>query len=242
MKRPLVSVITVVFNNKDGIEKTLKSIEGQHYPSIEYIIIDGGSTDGTQDVIRRYSSVVNTFISEPDQGIYDAMNKGLKLAKGELAGILNSGDHYEPNTIETVVRAYEDKPDTGVFHGILRVFDASGQFKSVIGNHSSFLPTGMIEHPTCFVKRDLYNDYGYFSPIYHSSSDYEWMLRMRKYGVKFHFIEKILANYYTGGISFQTNALLETLMIRERYGFISGRRRLTLTWVIKLRARIKALG
>jgi glycosyltransferase involved in cell wall biosynthesis len=242
MKRPLVSVITVVFNNKDGIEKTLKSIEGQRYAAIEYIIIDGGSTDGTQDVIRRYSSVVNTFISEPDQGIYDAMNKGLKLAKGELAGILNSGDHYEPDTIETVVQAYEDNPYAAVFHGILRVFNASGEFKSVIGNHSSFLTTGMIEHPTCFVKRELYNDYGYFSPIYLSSSDYEWMLRMRKYGVKFYFIEKILANYYTGGISFQTNALLETLMIRERYGFISGWRRLILTCVIKLKARIETLG
>ncbi len=240
MERPLISIITVVFNNKDGMEKTLKSIEKQHYSPLEYIVVDGGSSDGTQEVIRRYSSLVSIFISEADKGIYEAMNKGLQLATGVLVGLLNSGDHYEPDAIKNVVLAFEENPDAAIFHGILRVFEESGQFKAIIGNDSSFLTTGMIEHPTCFVKNELYLKYGYFNLGYQSSSDYEWMLRMRNQGVKFHFIEKVIANYYTGGISFQTHALLETLKIRERYGFISYARRMILTLIIKLRAVIKS--
>ena len=88
------------------------------------------------------------------------MNKGLRLANGELIGILNSGDHYEPATVETVVRLYHENPEAAIFHGVLRVFDESGDFKSIIGNHSSLLVKGMIEHPTCFVKREIYQNYG----------------------------------------------------------------------------------
>ena len=239
MKAPLVSVITVVYNNKDGIETTLKSIAAQTYTPIEYIMIDGGSTDGTKEVISQYQNLISVFASEPDNGIYDAMNKGLNLATGELIGIINSGDHYEPGTVETIVNSFQENPGAAIFHGVLRVFDASGQFKAIVGNHSSFLSTGMIEHPTCFVKRELYLKYGGFNLTYSSSSDYDFMLRMKELKVNFMFIEKILANYYTGGISFQKPALLETLQIKHRYGLISTVKKVLLENIINIKAAFK---
>lgn len=239
MKSPLVSIITVVYNNKQGIEKTLSSIVAQTYTSLEYIVIDGGSTDGTLEIISLYQDHIDIFISEPDRGIYDAMNKGVGLATGQLVGIINSGDFYESDAIETVVNSYHENPEAGIFHGILRVFDASGEFKSIIGNHSSFLAKGMIEHPTCFVKRAVFQKYGVFNLAYKSSSDYDFMLRMKKLKVSFMFIEKILANYYTGGISFQTTALLETLRIKQQYGLISMFKKVLIERIISLRAKLK---
>lgn len=239
MESPLVSIITVVYNNKQGIEKTLGSIAAQTYTALEYIVIDGGSTDGTLEIINRYQDNIDVFVSEPDKGVYDAMNKGLGLATGQLIGIINSGDFYEKDAIETVVNSYHENPEVAIFHGILRVFEASGEFKSIVGNHSSFLAKGMIEHPTCFVKRGVYQKHGGFNLAYKSSSDYDFMLRMRKLKVSFMFIEKILANYYTGGISFQTTALLETLQIKQHYGLISMFKKVLLRHIISLRAKLK---
>ncbi|WP_432712743.1 glycosyltransferase family 2 protein [Pedobacter sp.] len=239
MTKPLVSIITVVLNNRQGIERTLKSIAAQKYVPIEYIIIDGGSTDGTQEIIGDYAALLHQYISEPDGGIYYAMNKGVALAHGSIVGLLNSGDHYEADAIEAVVNAYLDYPEGDIFHGMLRVFDQSGAFKSVIGNHSSFLSTGMIEHPACFVKRAVYEKHGGFNLNYKSSSDYDFMLRMKRLGVNFVFIEQILTNYYTGGISFQTRALLETLQIRKAFGLISPLKKMLLENIIKLRAFLK---
>jgi len=239
MEGPLVSIITVVYNNKHGIEKTLNSVFAQTYTAIEYIVIDGGSTDGTLDIISRYQDKIDILISEPDRGIYDAMNKGLGLATGQLIGIINSGDFYEKDAIETVVNSCNENPQVAIFHGILRVFDASGEFKSIIGNHSSFLVKGMIEHPTCFVKRAVFLKYGVFNLAYKSSADYEFMLRMKKLKVSFMFIEKILSNYYTGGISFQTTALLETLQIKQQYGLMSRYKKVLIANIISLRAKLK---
>jgi len=106
---PLVSIITTVFNGKETIEETIKSVLGQSYPNIEYIVTDGGSTDGTLEIIKVHRDKISKFISEKDQGIYDGMNKGIKMAAGEIIGILNSDDVYaSDNVIEMVVRKIED--------------------------------------------------------------------------------------------------------------------------------------
>jgi len=239
MSKPLISIITIVYNNCEGIERTLKSVLDQTYPSIEYIVIDGGSTDGTREIIQQYQSGITVFVSEPDNGIYDAMNKGLKLATGELIGIINSGDHFENYTVKRVVNAYFDKPAYDVYHGMIRVFSANGQFQYVIGNDHSFLTTGMIEHPSCFVKRTIYERYGYFSLEYKSSSDYDFMLMLLKKKAEFYFIECILANFYAGGMSSKPTAILESLRIRHKYGLISTTKRVLFENFIKLRYRIR---
>ena len=103
---PLVSIITVVFNGERFIEKTINSVISQTYKNIEYIIIDGGSTDKTLDIIRQYEDRIDYWISEPDNGIYNAMNKGIKLSRGKLIGLINSDDWYMENAVETVVARY----------------------------------------------------------------------------------------------------------------------------------------
>lgn len=235
---PLISIITVVYNNATGIAKTMRSVLEQSYKHIEYIIIDGGSTDGTLEIINQYASGVKKIVSEPDKGIYDAMNKGLKLATGELIGIINSGDFYEPTAVQEVVDVYSKESNYAVYHGILRVFSTDEQLLYIIGNTDNFLPTGMIQHPTCFVKKDVYTTQGLFSLDYRSSSDYEFMLRLRKNNAQFKFIESILANFYEGGISSNAAAMIETLNIRFRYGFISNLKKKFMITFIKARAAL----
>jgi len=235
MNQPLISVITVVYNNKKGIGTTINSVLKQSYPAVEYIIIDGGSTDGTVEIIGAYQSGISKFISAPDQGIYDAMNKGIKLATGILVGIINSGDYLEEGALDQVAKAYAAEPAADVYHGILRVFSESGKFMQVTGNDSSFLSTGMIEHPTCFVKKSAYEAFGYFNLLYKSSSDYDFMLNLWQQKARFYFIESILANFYMGGMSSQQAAVLETIQIRYRHGLISSLKKSFLTGLTKLR-------
>lgn len=239
MNKPLVSIITVVYNDQKGITATMNSVCNQTYQAIEYIVIDGGSTDGTKEMIEAYPSGVSMFISEPDHGIYEAMNKGIALATGEIIGIINSGDHFETDAVESIVEAMANDPLADVYHGMLRIFTESGQFMQVIGNDSSFLTTGMIEHPTCFVKKEAYRKFGTFSLEYRSSSDYDFMLRLFEKKAQFHFIESILANFYAGGISSKPIALIETIKIRHQHGLISVMKKNLFISFTKLRFALK---
>lgn len=112
-----VSVITVCYNSANTIEKTIKSVISQDYGDIEYIIIDGGSNDGTLDIIDKYKDKISILISEPDKGIYDAMNKGIRIASGEIVGMINSDDWYGPYTVGAAARAMIRHPECGVVHG-----------------------------------------------------------------------------------------------------------------------------
>lgn len=115
---PLVSIITVVFNGEKYLEQTILSVLNQTYSNIEYIIIDGGSSDATLDIINKYTDKIDYWVSEPDSGIYDAMNKGISLATGQLIGIINSDDWYELDAVEEIVRAYKD--GSTIIYGFMR--------------------------------------------------------------------------------------------------------------------------
>lgn len=239
MKKPLISVITVVYNNKKGIAKTIDSVIAQNYPAIEYIIIDGGSTDGTVDIIKGYESGITKFISENDSGIYDAMNKGIRNATGEIIGLINSGDHLEPGCLNAIADAYLINPMCDVFHGLMRVYSESEKFIRVIGNDSSTLRKRMIEHSTCFVKKASYEKYGTFNLKYKISSDYEFMLRLRTQNARFYFIENILASFYLGGVSSKPLGIYESLEIRHHYRFISATQKNLIRFFIKLSLMFK---
>ena len=114
---PLISIITVVYNGSKTLKQTIDSVLSQNYKNIEYIVIDGGSNDGTLDIIKKYESHINYWISEPDKGLYDAMNKGISAAKGVLIGMINSDDWYELNAVELIVKAYIENPSKLIFHG-----------------------------------------------------------------------------------------------------------------------------
>nr|WP_067063015.1 glycosyltransferase family 2 protein [Mucilaginibacter sp. L294] len=220
-QRPLVSIITVVYNAASTLEQTITSVLGQSYSNIQYIVIDGGSTDGSVDLITKYSDRIAYWISEPDSGIYDAMNKGLKIANGELIGIINSDDWYESDAVVTMVEAFQTHPLTDIFHGILRFIGSNEQLQHVAGHPVTFLKTGMIEHPTCFVRSNLYRKLGFFDKTYRAAADYEFVNRALKNGAKFRFIEKIIANFRAGGITSTENSAQEELAIKYRYGHIS---------------------
>jgi glycosyltransferase involved in cell wall biosynthesis len=218
---PLVTVITVVYNGVATLEQTILSVINQTYKNIEYIIIDGGSSDGSIDVIKKHASFISYWVSEKDKGIYDAMNKALKLATGSIIGILNSDDWYELDSVERIVHQSSLCPDCDVIHGLLRFVNSANAPDLVVGHYSSFLNLGMIEHPTCFIKRSVYELIGGFNTKYKSAADYEWMLRARNVGVKFLFLGVLITNFRRGGMSDSDLGFSEELLIKKRFGLIS---------------------
>lgn len=226
MKKILFSIVTTSFNSAKTIERTLQSVLSQSYQNYEYIIIDGGSSDGTLNVIDRYKEKFGdklTIVSEKDDGIYDAMNKGIKLAKGELIGIINSDDFYELDALENVAKEYQNEK-YAVFYGMLRVLSAEKEQSVLFYNHE-FLKQQMINHPSCFVTKAVYDDFGAYSLEYKSAADYDFMLRMsQKSEVVFKPIYKIISNFSSGGMSSSLVGYKETLDLWYKYGSISAKR------------------
>ena len=178
MQELLVSVITPCYNSEKTIEKTLSSIENQTYSNIEYIIIDGGSSDRTLSLIEQHRDRLPKnlrIISERDKGIYDAMNKGIHMANGSLIGIVNSDDWYEHDTIEQAVTHYQGN-SYEVLYGMQRNYLGDKE-KAILFFHHDFLSEQMITHPTCFVTKGAYQALGLFDLSYRSAADYDLMLR-----------------------------------------------------------------
>lgn len=222
MNAPLISIITVCRNSEKTFKKTIESVLNQTYGNIEYIIIDGDSTDSTKEIIKNYEGKFNgrlKWISEKDNGIFDAMNKGIALATGEIIGIINSDDWYEHNTVKTVVNEYSKNGD-GVYYGILRyVKDEKEVF--LHRDDYTILSSAMIQHPTCFLLKRFYNEYGHFDTSYHFASDYDFMLRLYSHHVPFYPLDTIIANFSMNGVSNTQlfHASLETMKIQFKYGY-----------------------
>ena len=223
MQEILVSVLTPCYNSAKTIEKTLECIEKQTYQNIEYIIVDGGSTDDTLKIIEQHRNRLPkrfTLISEKDNGIYDAMNKGIGLASGELIGIVNSDDWYEADTIEQIVKHYQGNAKE-VVYGMQRTF-LNGKEKATFIYHHDFLSEQMITHPTCFVTKEAYQELGVFDLKYRSAADYDLMLRFyesRK--VTFTPVYRVLSNFQLGGMSSSQVGVRENATIRYERGFMS---------------------
>jgi glycosyltransferase involved in cell wall biosynthesis len=203
-KLPLVSIITVTKNAGKHIEQTVESVLSQSYGNIEYIIVDGVSTDGTVETVRGYGSRISLFVSEPDGGIYDARNKGIALCKGELIGLLNASDYYERDAVENVVGAYLEDLEAGIFHGNVRMLNPDGTFFKLkrpavdVGR----LYEGMsLYHPTFFVRRSVYETCGMFSEAFKLSADFDFALRCFCAGIKFRYVDAVITNFRKGGVS-----------------------------------------
>lgn len=226
MPEILVTILTPCFNSGRTIEKTLECIENQTYNNIEYIIVDGGSTDDTLTVIERHRDRLPkafTLISEKDNGIYDAMNKGIRLAHGQLIGIVNSDDCYERDTVEQVVKHYGGNLYE-VVYGMQRTY-LDGKEKAVVIYHHDFLPQQMITHPTCFVTKDTYEQLGAFDTQYRSAADYDLMLRyFKSRNVVFTPVYRVLSNFHLGGMSSSQTGVRENALVRFRHGYLSKKR------------------
>lgn len=203
-KKPLVTIITVVYNGEKYLEQTIKSVINQTYKNIEYIIIDGGSTDGTLDIIKKYEKHISYWISEPDKGLYDAMNKGIKKSQGELIGMINSDDWYEKDAVETVVKYYLKNPKKKIFHADrYDVFkDGSRKIRKFNPSEFKFKYYGMTyNHPSMFVTRDEYQRHLYNTEL-KIVSDYQFVLEsfLRDKNI-FYYIPKPIVNYRLTGLS-----------------------------------------
>ena len=215
-----VSIITPCYNSRKTIEKTLESVLHQTYSDIEYIVIDGGSVDGTLDIIKEYMPLFQgrmQYISERDEGVYSAMNKGLKKATGDLIGIINSDDQYETDAVEAAVSNLDGHPYE-VIYGYCTYKYRNGYQMTMKNNHLD-LDKEMIPHPTCFVTRKTYDRYGIFSEKYKIVSDYELMLRFHRVKeIKFIQIPETMASFMEGGLSSGEEAEKEKALLRKSYG------------------------
>ncbi|MDE6202018.1 MAG: glycosyltransferase [Lachnospiraceae bacterium] len=218
----LFSIITVCFNSEKTIERTMKSVLNQTFKDFEYIIIDGASKDRTVEIVRRYEPLFEgkmKWISEADGGIYDAMNKGIEMASGDLIGIVNSDDYYEQDALEQIEKAYL-RDDYCIIYGMLRKVLNGREVMVYIKNHD-FLDEDMITHPTCFVSRKVYEKFGRYSLKYAYSADYEFMLRIKRQNeVRFIEVYYIISNFSLDGASGSVKAYRDTLRLKKEYQLI----------------------
>jgi glycosyltransferase involved in cell wall biosynthesis len=203
-----VSILTVVFNGASTIRQCIESIVSQDYPDIEYIVVDGASTDGTQDIVRSFGGKVSKFVSEKDAGIYDAMNKGIQLATGDMIGILNADDFYAFPTVISEVVHLMDSGNYEACYGDLEYVDFANEavvrrkWTSGAYRKGSFLNGWMPPHPTFFVRREVYEKFGKFRLDLGSAADYELMLRfVHKSEIKVGYLPKVLVKMRSGGVS-----------------------------------------
>lgn len=194
--KPLVSVITVVLNGEKYLEQTIQSVVNQTYDNIEYIIIDGGSTDGTLDIIRKYEDKITYWISEKDEGISDALNKGIKLSSGEIIGIIHSDDYYaSKDVVYDVVNKFNKYENVKAIYGIIDFVDPkTNELELRWGKDCS--PNAIrkrmyIPHPTLFCKKEVYENIGYFRKDLKYAMDYEWAIRLVKYTRPYFLNERI---------------------------------------------------
>lgn len=203
-----ISIITVCYNSAATIEATIKSVILQDYPNIEYILIDGGSTDNTLAIIRKYKEKISTFVSEKDEGIYFAINKGIAFATGDVIGILHADDFYSDNqVISKIIEAFRAR-EVDTIYGDLQYVDRHESSKVIrnwkAGNYNRllFLKGWMPPHPSFFVKRNCYEQYGTFNTLLKSSADYELMLRLLyKHNCSAFYIPEVLVKMRVGGQS-----------------------------------------
>jgi len=182
--KPLVSIITPSYNQVRYLEDTIQSVIQQDYPNVEYIVIDGGSSDGSLEVIEKYQDNLAWWVSEPDQGQADAINKGFRKAKGDIIAWLNSDDLYLPGAISSAVELFQNNPDSGVIYGNAVSADADGRLLNELRFNSwgtlDFLQFNIICQPAVFMKRSFVEKVGYLDPTYHFFLDHQLWIRLSR--------------------------------------------------------------
>jgi glycosyltransferase involved in cell wall biosynthesis len=202
-RNPSFSIITVVFNDRKNIEKTVTSVINQTYKNIEYIVIDGGSTDGTIDIIRRHEKFISYWVSEPDKGIYDAMNKGIRMARGDFLYFLNAGDHLlSDHVVKEVAKHVQDvSPD--ILYGRAIAYLKNGTEKTSCKIDSAYdLYKDTICHQATFASKHVFKTCGEFNTSYKLGADREWYLRALKiHGFRLTYVDMRISCFDQTGVS-----------------------------------------
>ena len=240
-----VSILTVTYNSSETLEACFRSIHNQSHPHIEHIIIDGGSTDGTVEIVKKHNDKIASWISEPDHGLYDAMNKGIKAADGDIIGILNSDDIYADNSvIENVARTITENNVDSCYGDLVYVerkdtAKIKRQWKAGGYKREKFKKGWMPPHPTFFCKKSVYEKLGMLNLDFPLAADYELMLRfLYKHRVSTAYIPKVLVKMRNGGTS--RPGLYTVKAIKENYKAwkINGLNPSLLTFLLKPLSKI----
>jgi glycosyltransferase involved in cell wall biosynthesis len=221
MSRIKISVITASLNAVHHIERSIESVAAQTYPDIEHVIIDGGSTDGTLEIVDRYRDRIGYFVSEPDTGVYNAMNKGIRAATGDILYFLNADDRFcDHRVVEDVVSVFNEMPHVEIVYGNL-IWDISGRMvrktqPAVVTRE--YLARTTILHQTVFARRDVFEAIGGFSEKHRIISDYEWMVKaLLTDGRSYLYYDRDIAVMGTGGLSWTTDWERERLEVMRNY-------------------------
>ncbi len=224
---PILSIITINYNNAAGLDKTMESVLTQMITKpdlFEYIIIDGESTDNSVAVIKKYADnpeykdLISYWCSEKDNGIYNAMNKGLKKANGKLTGIMNSGDYYVAGALIHAIELWEKYPDK-IQYGVVNKYE-NGIFKGALCPCIEYLEESMIPHNATFVPTKYYHQYGYYDETYTILSDFDCFLKFYVNKVPFIYSNNIVCDYDLSGISITSPYVeFEREKILKKYGF-----------------------
>jgi glycosyltransferase involved in cell wall biosynthesis len=201
-----ISLITVVYNAETTIGRCIESVISQNFKNIQYIVIDGSSTDGTNEIINRYHDHIDVLRSEPDAGIYDAMNKGIGLANGDIIGILNADDYFAENDVLDAIATAFIKQSSEIVYGDLDYVRPNGEiirrWRSKKYTHGMFKWGWMPPHPTFYCKRDLFKKFGDYRSDYGTAADYELMLRfMNVHEASSFYLAKVMVKMGIGGTS-----------------------------------------
>ena len=197
-----ISIITVTYNSEKTIESTILSVLNQKYTDLEYIIIDGKSSDNTLNIVEKYKDKIDVIISEPDNGISDAFNKGIKLATGDVIGIINSDDMLTENALEELNSIIQEYPDYDVYYGNSIIFDKkSAHIYKPDCDINNILKYMFISHPSTFVRKSCYEKYGTFDVNYKCAMDFELLSKMYLNGAKFKYFDYECTWFRLGGAS-----------------------------------------
>jgi len=241
-----ISIITATYNSEATIKDTLESVNAQTYPDIEHIIVDGASKDNTLDLVKKYGKRVSLIISEPDKGIYDAMNKGIKAATGDVIGILNSDDFFtSDDVISAIVFAFENNDIDAVYGDVHYVNPENlnkcvRYYSSAVFKPSLFKFGLMPAHPSFYVKRSCYEKYGVYSLDYQIASDFDLLIRfLYTHKIKYQYLKKDFVTMRTGGESTKNlnNRMLlnkEDLKACRKYGITTNMFMIMFKYVYKI--------
>ncbi len=234
-----VTIITVTMNSEKYLEDCINSVISQNYPDIEHIVIDGGSKDGTVGIIKKYKDHIAKWISEKDAGMYDAINKGMRMATGDIIGTLNSDDTLSsPTVIDEIVKAFNEQKVDSVYGDLVYVEPQNTQkiirvWKGLPFKRKRYHSGWMPAHPTFYFRRGLLDHFGYYETHYYTASDYEFMARYLYYfRVSSFYIPKLIVKMRTGGMS--NVSLYKRLRANRRDYLAMKRNRIPFPWIVSL--------
>ena len=224
MNSDKITIITVCKNAASSIRGTLESVITQKKGKlVEYIVIDGASTDGTQEIVRSFGNAVDIFISEPDGGIADAFNKGILRSSGIIIGLINADDCLFPGVIDNAINFFTTHPEVDAIHGDVLLYEGSRLIKRVRPAGRWWYPWRLVlfNHPATFVRQRVYEKYGFFDTKYRIAMDVEMFLRWRSHGARIKYLPEVFATVMCGGVSGQcaTDGYREAKNAFLHYGY-----------------------